>query len=65
MQVGDKVTVKTPWVDAEWQVSQGEITEIAYEKNSEVGKLFYVYFDEESKGAWFHRTALKVEWSNL
>jgi len=60
MNIGDKVMVRDGWIEHDWQVPQGEIVDVAYHKNSEVGMVFCVQFPN-LKSVWYHRIALKTK----
>lgn len=60
MKIGDKVMIRDAYITADWQIPQGEILEIAYEKNSEIPMVYLIGF-ELGKSEWFHKFGLKVQ----
>lgn len=60
LEVGAKVFIRDGYIEADWMIPQAEIIDVAYEKDSKIGKVYFIEFNN-GKRMWFHTIALKLQ----
>lgn len=61
MQISDRYFVRDSWIENDSMLSQGEIVEIGYQKNTEIPVIVLMQFPDSFKTYWFPVIALKKD----